>query len=245
MPKRNWILIFSVAGIVLTTILFLISLLVFANRKNYSSAELAVTRASVERSLASTLPGAVETSADPALLEAARKLGEESFIAWVWLVDGEGKILFAEGGPARAGDSIRQLDSNESDIIDAVEADLLSNRARLELQIAVAIRREGEHNDVYRHLVRAVAGPAGEPAAFVALAYDASPSGAAPLPPAEQAMLVLLMAGFAVYWLGLPLWVSLDARSRGERAALWGLFILLTNLAGFLAYLIASRRRSS
>lgn len=245
MPKRNGFLILAVAGILLATTLFLIALLGFPDWHSYTPEELAATRTSVERSWAAVAPGSISSSADEALVQAARRMETEPFVVWVWVLDGAGSVLSAEGGPAKTGDTLTQLDSNESDLIQAVDSDLLSERARLELQIAVAIRREGEHNDVFRHMVRAVAGPDGSPAAYVAFAYDASRKFSAGLPLAMQIMIAFIIAGFLLYWIGLPAWVFLDARARGERAALWGLFVLLTNLAGFVAFLLVSRRNQT
>lgn len=44
---------------------------------------------------------------------------------------------------------------------------------------------------------------------------------------------------FALYWLLLPLWVSLDAAWRGMRPGAWGILVLLMNLIGLGGYLIA------
>jgi hypothetical protein len=245
MRRHDGLLILAVGGILLATFLFLIALVLFPQWKKYTPGELAATRESVARSWADVAPASISSSADAALAQAARRMETAPYVAWVWVLDGVGTILSAQGGPAQAGDTLAQLDSNESDLIQAVDSSQLSEHARLELQIAVAIRREGEHNDVFRHMVRAVAGPDGSPVAYVAFAFDASPTLSAGVPPALQAGLLLIAAGFFLYWICLPAWAFLDARVRGEREALWGLFILLTNLAGFLAYLLVTRRKNS
>lgn len=42
----------------------------------------------------------------------------------------------------------------------------------------------------------------------------------------------------ALYWIGLALWVYRDANRRNINSSLWGIFILLTNAAGFIVYMI-------
>ncbi len=245
MPKRNWILVVSAIGIAVATIILVGFAVSISVLKEYSPADLAETRDAVGQSMTEILPAAVESSADPALREAAGRLAGEPYVAWVWIADAEGKIVVAQGGPAREGDTIAGLDTNESDIIDSVEPGLLSEQVEIELRLAVAIRREGEHNDVLRHAVRSIPGPEGKAAAYAAIAYDASPGISAPPSVSDQVMVVLFFAGFAAYWFGLPLWVLLDARARRERAALWGLFVLFANLVGLLAYLVVARQKAA
>ncbi len=43
------------------------------------------------------------------------------------------------------------------------------------------------------------------------------------------------------YWIGLALWVYKDAGRRKLNASLWGLLILITNLVGFIVYLIYNK----
>ncbi len=111
----------------------------------------------------------------------------------------------------------------------------------LELRLAAALRREGEHNDIYRHMVRSIPGPDGETAAYIGVAYEAVDTT-----PGTADIIFLLLggAGFLVYWLGLPLWVTLDSRAGGggRAAVLWGMFVLVANAAGLLAYLLVRHR---
>jgi hypothetical protein len=240
MPKRNWILAISAAGIILAAVFFLFASLV----RGAALTDTGETRASINRSLDSILPVSIAAPDDPALLDAASRLTKEEYVAAVWLIDSDGNILFIQGGPARTGDNIVDLSSGESDLVAAVEPILISGPAQAELNLAVAMRREGEHNDVYRHAVRSIPGPGGTPIAYIGIAYDINPSIGAP--PDREWILVLgiLAASLAVYWLGLPLWVALDARDRGERPILWGAFVLIANLAGVLAYLLVTRKRA-
>lgn len=51
-----------------------------------------------------------------------------------------------------------------------------------------------------------------------------------------EAIGFILMLIFAVYWIGLALWVYKDASKKQANAALWGLLVLLTNLVGLIIY---------
>lgn len=46
---------------------------------------------------------------------------------------------------------------------------------------------------------------------------------------------------FAVYWIGLSLWVYKDANKKRNNASLWGLLVLVTNIAGAIVYIISNQ----
>jgi hypothetical protein len=50
--------------------------------------------------------------------------------------------------------------------------------------------------------------------------------------------LALLGLIFALYWIGLALWVYKDANKKNTNASLWGLLVLVTNLIGVIVYLM-------
>lgn len=58
-----------------------------------------------------------------------------------------------------------------------------------------------------------------------------------------ETLLWLAAAVFGVYWLGLALWVYLDARRLGRIAWKWGALTLALNVAGLVAYIIARSQR--
>lgn len=49
------------------------------------------------------------------------------------------------------------------------------------------------------------------------------------------AVLVLI---FALYWIGLALWVYKDANKKNTNGPLWGLLVLVTNIVGVIVYLM-------
>lgn len=211
--------------------------LFYADRKRMLT-DTGETRASVDASLDRLLPATAQSARDPHLLAAVERLKVEPYVASVWLVDDAGDIAVHLRGPGRAGQNVAALAERDMGrVLEGMGSGAISDIQRLQLLTVAAIRSEGEHNDVFRHLVRPVQGRGGAPAALVAVAYDVSPHVSGP--PARTIILTLVfVGGLALYWLGLPVWVYLDAASRGEAAAIWGAFVLITNMVGLLAYLI-------
>jgi hypothetical protein len=244
MPKRNFLLPAAVIGLIGFIGMFIymsIGIGIFDPDREGHLDPGGNRRQSVEQALNRILPASVESTNDPGLETAAEKLTAEPYIVWVWMMDTDGMLTIVRGGPAHAGDAVRELSLYEEDIILALEPGLLTTETELELRLAAAMRREGEHNDIYRHLVRSIPGSDGEKAAFFGVAYEATDTAPST---ADIAFLVLGAAGFLVYWLGLPLWVVLDSRAGGggRASVLWGLFVLVANAAGLLAYLLVRHR---
>lgn len=237
--KRNWIAVAAVAGVAWSVA----SGILVTQRRSRMLVDTGVTRAAVEAALAGRLPKSVETPRDAGLLSAADTLCRSAFVAAVWVVRPGGEIVFHQAGPGKAGDRVQELARDQmAAAVEALAPGVLSDAQRLQLVAVGAMRREGEHNDVFRHLVRAVPDRAGVFAALVVLAYEVSPAVGATPDAAYLALLLSGLASFGVYWLGLPLWVALDARARGDATLLWGLLVFFTNLVGLIAYLIVIRR---
>lgn len=233
--KRNWIAVAAAAGILISAVTGTL----LTQRRSRMLVDTGVTRAAVENSWRSLLPKTVESARDPRLIAAVRELEKALYVVSVWVVAPDGVIVYQKGGPGQLGDKVQDLAKDDmAPAIAALGLGAFSETQRLQLLAVAAMRREGEHNDVFRHIVRVVANPAGGLAAVVVLAYDVSPWVGAPPGLPYLTLLFSGLAGFAVYWLGLPLWVALDARARGEAAALWAVFVLFTNLVGLVAYLI-------
>lgn len=244
MPKRNWILFAALAGLagfICMIMVFSIGIGIADPNRATGMDPDGTRRRSVEQSLNAILTAGVESAGDPDLAAAAEKLTAQQYIAWVWLMDPDGTISYVHNGPAHAGDSVRDHSAYEEDLILAVEPALLSPDVEMELRLAAALRREGEHNDIFGHLVRSIPGPDGKAAAFIGITYEAVDTAPAAT---DIAFLVLGAIGFLFYWLGLPLWVVTDARTGGtwRSAILWGMFVLVANAAGLLAYLLVKHR---
>ena len=122
-------------------------------------------------------------------------------------------------------------------VVEALQETLTADQETA-LLAASAIMREGEHNDVFRHMLRPVTGPDGSIVGYLGVNYPANPALGGSVSPAYLAGLLVLLTGLAAYWLSLPFWVLLDAGPRGERAWVWAAFVLVGNLVALMAYLL-------
>jgi len=200
------------------------------------------TRPVVEAALAPLLALRLASADDPALRQAVEAAMRAEYVETIWVFASDGRIVYAAGSTAAStasGTAEEHATGETRRVLASMPAGTLNADQRLALLAASAIQAEGEHNDIYRHLVREVRGADGALVALIGVAYDVSPAaGAAPTAGWIASMLGLLLA-LGVYWLSLPLWVLLDARERGERAPVWAAFVFLGNLVALLAYLLA------
>lgn len=218
----------------------LASAIALTQTRNAALTDTGVTRPAVGATLdrlQALQPGSLD---DPAFQQAVKAALDEPYVATVWLFAPDGRIVWAGGSTAQAASSgtvAERATAETRRILATLPEETLSAEQRTLLLAASAIQAEGEHNDVYRHLVRPITAPDGTVVALVGVAYDVSDWAGAP----SAGWLALLLGGlggFGLYWLALPLWVWLDARQRGERAWVWAVFVLIGNLVALLAYLL-------
>ena len=179
---------------------------------------------------------------DAAFREAVVQARDAQYVAYVWLLTPDGEIL--EGNRAISRGTVADSATDEMRrVLGMLPDDTLDDGQRTALLAASAMQKEGEHNDVFRHLLRQIHGPDGELVAWVGVTFDVSPAVSAP-GAGYISFIVGLFLAMAVYWLSLPAWVWLDARARGERAGVWAVFVLLGNLVALIAYLLVRVPRS-
>lgn len=197
------------------------------------------TLASVEDSLQPLLslqPASIE---DAQLTNAIEQVANASYVATLWLLNPQGEIVLASGASASSfsqGTSQQWSTYSTQRVLTALPDDALSQDQQTLLHTSSAIQREGEHNDIYRHLVRQIRSPDGSIVALIGIAYEITP-GEVGL--GWKVLVMTSLLGLLGYWLALPLWTWVDARQRGERAWAWAIFVLLGNLMALLAYLLA------
>jgi len=177
---------------------------------------------------------------DAGFRRAVEQLTRARHVATVWLFAPNGRIVYSAGSTARSTASYRTVEEASTNdtrrLLEALPEGALSNEQRLWMLAVSAMRREGEHGDVYRHLLRPIETTDGSTVALVGTAYNVSASG----PGIGWRLLVLGgFAGLGVYWLSVPLWVLLDARERGERAGVWATFVFMGNLVSLIGYILA------
>ena len=237
--NKKWILVISVVGIIAA-----ISVIIFSGlNRSRMLVDTGETRLSVTSSMNQILPQTAKSAEDQSLINAANELEDEPYISSVWVVDRNGKIVLHVKGPGKQGENVKDINRGEmARVLEAIEEGTFSDLQKLQLFTVGAIRSEGEHNDVFRHLVHQINNQDGNVVALIALAYDVNPYVSEPGITATILTLVIPL-GIIAYWLGLSLWVFFDSRARGESALLWGFFVLITNLVGLIAYLISTRKR--
>ena len=175
---------------------------------------------------------------DPRYQTLLTELLDHPYIAALWLISPDGEIVYAAGSTARQGSIQDQMTAEMKRVLDMLPDEALDEEQRLILMAASAVQSEGEHNDIYRHTLREVRSPSGELIGLAAAAYDVNPE-INQVSTLYKITLLSLPLVFLIYWLSLPVWVWIDAGLRGEKKWFWAVFVLLGNLAGLLAYLLA------
>jgi hypothetical protein len=185
-------------------------------------------------------PSSVDEHAFRAAWEGLRRA---EYVATAWLIAADGRIVSAEGSTAASAGAGYVKDLALADarrLVESAGADLAADQQQL-LLAASAIQREGEHNDIYRHMVRAVRDAEGRQVGILGVAYDVSPALGARVSGGYVATIIVFTLALIIFWLALPVWVFMDAGERGERESLWASFVLIGNVVALCAYLLTRR----
>ncbi len=225
--------VLAVCGLIYTSI-----------RRTSELVETGEARMEAEKALIQLIELRPESLNERDFLGRFAQLAEHPRLASAWLFDING-LLVAGAGSTYAEGSAEDLSSAEMrSTLDSLPVNLLSAHQRGGLLVASAVRREGAHNDVFGQLVRQVVDPDDTHVGFVAVAYDRSSFIGDPGVGWIVAVLMTIIA-LVTYWVTLPLWVFLDARSRSERAVAWGLFVFFGNLIALLGYVLSRESNTS
>jgi len=199
------------------------------------------TKASAESALEGLVAMYPPAADDRAFLAAVDRARHAPHVAGAWCFRADGRLVWAQGSTAMStpvGRTADELATGEARrLLETMGAEWQDPEKRLALLAASAIASEGEHNDIYRHALRTLHDREGRLTGFVGLVYHASPSVGTPSA-IYLTGLALLLAGLAVYWIAIPIWVLLDARPRAERAFVWATFAAMGNLVALAAYLL-------
>jgi hypothetical protein len=176
---------------------------------------------------------------EPSFRQALERFRHTRYVGGVWLIRLDGQIAFSNVGFADRGRVEEWATEETRRVLSEMPDGFLTPQQRTALLAASAIQSEGEHNDVFRQMIRPLRSGNGAELGFIGVSYDASTASGG-FPGYGYAMaLFLVPIGLMVYWLMLPWWVFLDAKVRGERAWVWALFVLVGNLVALFAYLLA------
>lgn len=226
-----WIAVLSALA---AAVLFLIGIMPQRQRMLVDSG---LTRPAAEAAIDQVLAQPPAALDDADFRQSLEALPGNAYIWSVWLFGLDGQIVFNAGMVPHEGTAAEHATAETRRLLEALPPEALSGEQQTMLLVASAIRSEGEHNDVLRHLVREVRSPDGLLLGWIGVAYDVGPAmGAVDVGWIASLLAWLFLMG--VYWLSLPLWVWLDARRRGERAWVWAMFVLIGNLVALMAYLL-------
>jgi len=186
-------------------------------------------------------------------LESKETLNSEAFFDYVnstifvnpintiWIITEKGEIVYAKGTMAASTPANTNVHNSigyqNRGLINAVEGSLDTIQKQV-ISIAAAIRNEGEHNDVFGHLVMPLKSNQNELTGYIAVAYSLDNST---LPFEIYIIEIGLFICFLVYWLSIPVWVYFDSRKRNDKYILWTMFVLIGNLPAYIAYLISRK----
>lgn len=227
----------ALAAVLLAAVLLALS----NNARAQSLVESGETRAAAEQVLGDLGKYTPTSLDDPAFRSAVEQAAKARYISALWLFTGDGQIVYAHGTPRTQGAAADLAALPVKQALASLPDGAVTPEQQMALLVSSAIQAEGEHSDVFRYRVQPIQSPAGGRTGYLALAYEVSPAiGSAPSMGYRVSLLALL-AAFGIYWLSLVAWVYLDAASRGERAGVWAVFILIGNLVALIAYLLARR----
>jgi hypothetical protein len=231
--KRRLPLVAAVAAVVA-----LISFIIVDRQVRRFRLDTGETRPIVDAAVAEVQALHPSSLDEPSFRQALEKLRHTPYVGGVWLIHPDGRIAFSNVGFADHGRVQEWATEETQRILSEMPEGFLTPQQRVALLAASALQSEGEHNDVFRQMIRPLRSGDGAELGFVGVSYSvsAAPSG---FPGYGYATaLFLVPIGLLVYWLMLPWWVFLDAKARGERAWVWTLFVLIGNLAALFAYLL-------
>lgn len=227
----------AMVAAVLMVLLFVLG----SNQRQEMLLDTGETRSVVDSGLANLLDGKLQAGNDAVILEALQRFSSGRFIAQTWFFAPDGSARFMQGGPLSkdAFNLENRVTSHTRSVLAALPQNELNADQEKMIKISSAIQAEGDHQDVFRYLVRPVKAVDGSLLGYLAVAYDINPGIEGSSNNAGYIILLSLLALSAlIYWLCLPIWTWLDARQRGERAWVWALFVLLGNLVALLAYML-------
>ncbi len=93
---------------------------------------------------------------DKAFMQDVNALVDQPNIASVWLFDNNGADLISAGSTALTGSFYELASEDIKDMINSLPENSFTDYQVKMLLVLSAIRKEGEHNDIYDHLVRII-----------------------------------------------------------------------------------------
>lgn len=223
---------------VIAVAVVLISFIIVNHQVSQSHVDTGETRPVVDAAVAEIQALHPSSLDEPSFRKALEKFCHTQYVNGVWLIRLDGQIAFSNTGFANRGRVERWATQETQRVLSEIPEGFLTPQQRIALLTASAIQSEGEHNDVFRQMIRPLQSNDGTELGFIGVAYDINTEMSGFPGYGYAVALFLILIGFMVYWLVLPWWVFLDAKARGEQAWVWAMFIFLGNLVALFAYLL-------
>lgn len=199
------------------------------------------TRRTVDAAMAELQALRPASLEDPGFRRALETFSRERSVVYVWLIKADGKIAYSNSKRADLGSVDEYATEETRRLLSELPKDFLAPQQRIALLAASAIQSEGEHNDVFRQMLRPLRAGNGDDLGFIGVSYDAA-SDTGAFPGLMYAVaLFLIPSGLLAFGLALAWWVFIDAKERGEKAWIWTMFVLLGNVFALFAYLLTRR----
>ncbi len=229
-----------IAAIIAVTVT-LVGFIIVSRQLNQSKVDIGETRPIVDAAVTEIQALHPSSLDEPSFQQALETFRHTPYVYGVWLIRPDGQIAFSNTGFANRGRVEQWATPETQRVLSEMPEGFLTPQQRTALLAASAIQSEGEHNDVFRQMIRPLQSDNGSELGFIGVSYDIS-AALSDFPGYGYATaLFLIPIGLTVYWLVLPWWVFLDAKTHGERAWVWAMFVLMGNLVALFAYLLTRR----
>lgn len=222
----------------IAVVVALISFVIVDRQHSQFLVDTGETRRAVEGAVAELQALRPSSLDEPSFRQAVEKFRHVRHVGGVWLIRADGQIALSTAQFANRGRVEGWATEETRRVLSEMPDGFLTSQQRTALLAASAIQSEGDHNDVFRQMVRPLRGGNDAEVGFVGVSYDANAALGVFPGYGYASALFLIPIGLMVYWLMLPWWVFLDAKAHGERAWVWAMFVLMGNLVALFAYLL-------
>ena len=223
---------------VIAVVVSLISFSIVSRQVRQAHIDAGETRPVVDAAVAKIQELHPSSLDEPSFRQALEKLPQTQYVFGIWLIRPDGQIAFSNVGYANHGRVEEWATEETQRILSEMPESFITPRQRTAFLAASAIQSEGEHNDVFRQMIRLLKNDSGAELGFIGVSYNINAASSDFPGYVYATALFLIPIGLLVYWLVLPWWVFLDAKERGERAWVWAMFVLMGNLVALFAYIL-------
>lgn len=227
---------------IVSALIAIMALLVVNGRvQEFHNGNSEKTRAAVESAILPELEKRYQGLDDATLMASIEKVASVQYVSAVWLFTADGRPLSGKGCIKSSAVTNTRGGSEVKSVLAGLPDNLLKSDQKGAILALAALRAEGEHNDIFRHMVRPLISTSGSTIGWLAIAYNVSTTLDASPALSYKLMVLAIPLSVLIYKLSLLLWIFWDAKEHGERAWIWMSFALLGDLVALIAYLLVPR----